>query len=412
MKIDTQIPAGYKQSVLGFIPKEWHVVNLGEIFEFKNGINASKESYGTGIKFINVMEVIYNNVITSKIIPGTIQIEESQKQLYSVKNGDVLFNRTSETTNEIGLSSVYLDSELVVFGGFVIRGRSVDKSLVDNFKKFCFRSDALRRQIIKGGQGAVRSNIGQGDLEKIKLLVPPLSEQKAIADLLSTWDRAIDLTSKLIAKKEQRKKWLVQQLITGKKRLRGFTQRWKIQKLGDFLIERDTKSIIPNEFEILTSSRRGLIYQKEYFKKQVASEDNTGYKVILKGDFTYRSMSDDATFVFNQLDFAENGLISPAYAVFYLEGINDKYLKYLINSYSFRRYVNREIQGGTRVAFRFSSLAEVRLPIPSISEQAVIAEVLDTADKELQLLQQQLDRLREQKKGLMQQLLTGKKRIA
>src|SRR5665213_1879478 len=97
----------YKNSTFGLIPKNWNVKELGGLFEFKNGINAGKESYGKGVKFINVMEVIYNDFITSDMIPGSVQITSEQSKLYKVKNGDVLFNRTSETTDEIGLTSVY-----------------------------------------------------------------------------------------------------------------------------------------------------------------------------------------------------------------------------------------------------------------------------------------------------------------
>lgn len=214
------------------IPSDWEVMELGELFDFKNGINASKESYGNGVKFINVMEIIYHNFITADKIPGSVIISDKQIEDFLVKRGDVLFNRTSETTDEIGLAAVYLDDEKVVFGGFVIRGVSKNKSLDDLFKKYCFHSKIVRNQIIKGGQGAVRSNIGQGDLEKVELPLPPLREQTAIAQLLSTWDNAITKTQALIAQKELRKKWLMQNLLTGKMRLKGFSGEWKEYKLN------------------------------------------------------------------------------------------------------------------------------------------------------------------------------------
>lgn len=203
------------------IPSDWEVKDLGQLFDFKNGINAGKESYGTGVKFINVMEIVNNDSFTAEEIPGTVQITKEQKRLYLVQNGDVLFNRTSETTDEIGLSSVYYGSEDAVFGGFVIRGKPIDRIVNDNFKKYCFRSRIVREQIVKSGQGAIRTNIGQGDLEKVKVPLPPLPEQRAIASLLSTWDEAIGKTQALMAQKELRKKWLMQNLLTGRKRLKG-----------------------------------------------------------------------------------------------------------------------------------------------------------------------------------------------
>lgn len=116
-------PQGYKQTSIGIIPEDWEVKELKDFLEFKNGINSEKDNYGSGFKFINVMEVIYNNIITDNLIKGSVLISESEKELYKVNIGDLLFNRTSETPSEIGLTSVYAGNDKnVVFGGFVIRG--------------------------------------------------------------------------------------------------------------------------------------------------------------------------------------------------------------------------------------------------------------------------------------------------
>ncbi|GAF05728.1 GIY-YIG nuclease family protein [Saccharicrinis fermentans] len=182
---------GYKKTKIGWIPEEWELVKLGEKFEFKNGINADKSAYGTGVRFVNVMEVVNNNYITHNDIPGSLVVTKSQLMTYKVSRGDVLFNRTSEIPEEIGLTAVYLDDANPVFGGFVIRGTSKDNSLYELFKKDCFNSSILRKQIIVRGQGAVRANIGQKDLQSVLLPLPPLPEQQKIAQILSTWDKGI-----------------------------------------------------------------------------------------------------------------------------------------------------------------------------------------------------------------------------
>jgi type I restriction enzyme S subunit len=180
------------------LPDGWEMHSLGELFTFKNGVNTEKASYGKGIKFINVMDVLQGNSITPDIIPGQITLPDKKMKENLVKKGDVLFNRTSETPEEIGMTSVYLDDEDVVFGGFVIKGHPIDNKLDNMFKKYCFFSEKVRKEIIRRGQGAVRANIGQNDLSKVSMMLPPLPEQKAIADLLSTWDEAIENTEKLI----------------------------------------------------------------------------------------------------------------------------------------------------------------------------------------------------------------------
>ncbi|UJH90561.1 restriction endonuclease subunit S [Antarcticibacterium sp. 1MA-6-2] len=187
-----EVRSGYKRTRLGWIPKNWLVQSLGEILDFKNGVNAEKESYGKGKKFINVMEVIKYNVITDSNIPGMVILSDSAFRQNQVKSGDILFNRTSETNDEIGITALYLGDEDVVFGGFVIRGRPKNAVLTNDFKKYGFSTSIVRKQIISKGQGAVRTNIGQKDLEKVYLAIPSKNEQQKIATVLSTWDKAIE----------------------------------------------------------------------------------------------------------------------------------------------------------------------------------------------------------------------------
>lgn len=166
------------------VPQGWKYIKFGKIFTFKNGVNADKTFYGNGIKFINVMDVFKSNVIVTEDMDGKVSLPEKAINDHLVINGDILFNRTSEVAEEIAMSSVYLGNERVVFGGFVIRARPKGNILDDMFKKYCFCSVIVRKEIIRRGQGAIRSNIGQSDLCKIAMLIPPLFEQKKIAEIL------------------------------------------------------------------------------------------------------------------------------------------------------------------------------------------------------------------------------------
>lgn len=256
-------------------------------------------------------------------------------------------------------------------------------------------------------QGAGRYKLTKAALEKLPILLPPLPEQRKIAAILRTWDEATEKLGKLLASKVRYHSWLEWQII-GEKTAR---HDWTATKLGDILIECKARSAEHDEYPVLTSSRRGLFLQSEYFSKQVTSSDNTGYKVVGRGDFTYRSMSDDGLFVFNRLLKHERGIISPAYGVFRAKGANPAFLAHFLNSSYFAQLLARETQGGTRKALRFSALSEMVVDLPALSEQQRIASALDQSNCEIELIKEQMEALSRQKRGLMQKLLTGEWRV-
>lgn len=396
------------------IPSEWDVFELGQLFEFKNGINAGKESYGKGVKFINVMEVIYHDFITPDMIPGTVQISDEQKELYLVKDGDVLFNRTSETIEEIGMSAVYNGNEDVVFGGFVIRGRPILNAIDPVYKRYCLRSSIVRNQIIKGGQGAVRTNIGQGDLSLVKIALPPIAEQKSIGQILCTIDLTIQKVEQLINQKELRKKWLMQQLLTGKKRLKGFGGEWKFVRFKE--IYSQVKQKAGNDKHLVLSvTKDGIVSQAEYFNKEIASEDTSPYLLVRKGDMVMSGLN----FWMGSIDVLseyEAGMVSPAYKVFEIHNpeISAEFMKTFVRSeIMLQCLIGSSVVGASIVRRNLDreTLDEWSFKIPSLKEQTAIAQVLQAADKEISLLRLKAEKLREKKKGLMQQLLTGKIRV-
>lgn len=209
----------FKDSPIGRIPESWKVKQLGDLFSFKNGVNAGKESYGKGIKFINISEILSKSFMEYKDIPGQVDISDKEIENNLVEKGDILFNRTSETPEELGMTSVYLSDDPVVFGGFVIRGKPLNDYLDLNFKRYCFHSNSLRGQTVNLGQGAVRANIGQESLSKILMAVPPLDEQKSIAKVLVGIDDSIFEKSKVLRAKKLLKKGIMQDLLTGKVRV-------------------------------------------------------------------------------------------------------------------------------------------------------------------------------------------------
>lgn len=284
------------------------------------------------------------------------------------------------------------------------------------FLDFYFQShinanNYLKRIVNKGAKNTILVS-NQGFLHNRILLPNDVTEQQKIVEILMTQDKVIALKEKLLEAKKKQKKWLIQNLLTGRIRLVGFKEVWKKEKLGKYLIEYNEKSTKNNQFPVLTSSRRGLFLQSDYYNREVASEDNTGYNVVPYGYFTYRHMSDDNVFVFNINTIVPKGIVSTLYPVFTTKNINDVFLAAILNyGEEFSRFVRTQKQGGSRTYIYFSKLNNLILTIPQFEEQTAIAERLIVADKEIELLAKDLESQKNLKKYLMQQLLTGKIRV-
>jgi type I restriction enzyme, S subunit len=268
--------------------------------------------------------------------------------------------------------------------------------------------------------GSTRTRIARSELGKMKIPLPPLPEQKAIAQVLSTADAAIQTTEKLITQKELRKKWLMQQLLTGKKRLMGFGGEWKEKKLSELFYRVIRKNTEGNTTVVTISAQRGFVRQTDFFNKNIASEITDNYFLVERGEFCYnKSYSNGypwgATKRLNDFDKA---VVTTLYICF---GVKDEKKT---NPEYFEQYfgANHLDKGLTKIAHEGgrahgllnvtpSDFFSLKVTVPSNEEQTAIAQVLQAADKEISLLKAKAEKLREQKKGLMQQLLTGKKRL-
>ena len=167
-------------------------------------------------------------------------------------------------------------------------------------------------------------------------------------------------------------------------------------KLESFLEDTSEKTTRNNQYPVLTSSKSGLYLQSDYFNKQVASTDNTGYKVIRRGEFTYRAMSDTGEFFPNMLECADIGIVSPAYPVFRITKpsvIVPEYLKYFFKSDSFQFSIASFAQGSTRTSIKYAKLKTVTIELPAITDQKHIIAVLNKTAAIIEKRKQQLSEL-------------------
>lgn len=254
-------------------------------------------------------------------------------------------------------------------------------------------------------------------LRTLKIAVPPLSEQEEIAEILGTWDRAIEKIDDLIAARERRKKALMQQLLKGKTRVPGYdSQDWKEKRLGDYFEYFSNRNSGGEQLTVLSCSKvHGIIPQEDKFDKRVASKDTSNYKVVEEGDLVYDPMLLwDGSIGF--LKDVQKGVVSPAYYTFKFEGddLDQVFFEHLLESH-YVQYQYEAISQGTNTRRQKAprqAFLGIEVEVPPREERHAIARILRKLGDELQMLREERDALQRQKKGMMQKLLKGKVRVS
>ena len=413
--MSSQVPKGYRQTEVGIIPEDWEVETFGSLFTFQNGVNADKSSYGQGVSFINVLEPITYSHIYGPEIQGKVTLPKTALASYSVQCGDVLFNRTSEVQEEVGLASTYLGAEQVVFGGFVIRGRPTGEDFCPIYSGYALRAAFIRSQIIPLGQGAIRANIGQQSLRLVFAPVPPFLEQCAIASTLSDIDNLLASLDQLIAKKRDLKQATMQQLLTGKKRLPGFEEEWIEKKLGeiaDKIVGGGTPSRSVSEYwngdvpwmTVKDFSNYSPFKTIEYISKR--GLEHSASNLIPKNTLIVSTRMALGKCVIPKVDMSINQDLK---AIFTPKDIDCLFLYYWF-CFSEEEIFNLG-SGSTVMGISLPDLKSIRLHIPPLPEQTAIAKMLSDIDTELTTLETRRTKTQALKQAMMQQLLTGQTRL-
>ena len=196
--------------------KEWEEHALAEYLDFKNGLNPDVKRIGRGLPFISVMDILADGTINYDSIRGKVEATEREIENFSVEKGDILFQRSSETLEDVGRANVYMDNRTAVYGGFVIRGRKIG-DYNPLFFKYLLSTPLARKRTCRMGAGAQHFNIGQGGLSKISLCFPLMEEQNKIARLLSLIDERIATQNKIIDKLQSLIKGIAQNVARNNK---------------------------------------------------------------------------------------------------------------------------------------------------------------------------------------------------
>ena len=387
-------------------PSVWKVVRLGEICNVKQGLQ------------IPISERFCENAQNRYFYITNEFLKEKSEVKYYIENppesticfcDDILMTRTGNTgmvvTNVFGVFhnnffKIAYDRQLIKKEYFV----------------FFLTGPKIQSEILKRAGSSTIPDLNHSDFLSIKIPLPPLDEQKKIAEILSTWDEAINLTINLIESKKQFKKALMQNLLTAKIRFPQFKDEWKIirlKKISSRVTRRNQNNRCQNVLTI--SAQSGLINQTDFFNKQVASKDLSNYILLKKGEFAYnKSYSAGYSFgAFKRLKFYEEGVASPLYIYFkFNDDVCSDFFEFYFDAGQANRQIKDIVQEGARnhglLNLSIDDFFNIKIRMPNLKEQQKIAEVLTACDDEINLLNLKLENLKKQKQGLMQNLLSGK----
>jgi type I restriction enzyme, S subunit len=395
------------------VPSGWEVVSLDELFDFSNGVNADKSAYGVGVPFASVLEVITNEALTDRLIPGRINLSPTLVARYQVRHGDVLFNRTSETQEEVGLASVYVGRSMIVFGGFVFRGRPKTRRLDVGYSQYALRAYSVREQITAYGQGGIRANIGQRDLKSVQVIIPTVTEQRRVAEVLADIDRQIGALKRLLVKRQAIQRGMLQWLcraraVSGSSAALGSVTAWLSGGTPDRTNTSYWSGNIPwisattlKDLEV-NSSNQGLTAAGVKAGSQMAPVGAT--LLLVRGSALHseiRASLVTAPVCFNQ----DVKALIPSKCVI------PKFLTYSIHSNADGLLRLVTSAGNTAGVLDTSVVKGLSIWMPDKTEQLRVVKILDDVSTETKSLRKRLAKAKAIKQGMMQELLTGRTRL-
>ena len=401
------VPEGYKKGKIGIVPVEWDEVPFSTLF-------ASTSEYTDDLEQYPLYSLTIEDGITAKTEryerSHLVKKENSYKVVrpndYAYNPMNIRFGAVARHKGDIPVAvSGYYDIFTTI--------HESDRAFMDSFLT-CGPMITYYNKVSTGSL-IEKQRVHFSDFMEFSLALPSIEERKKIAEILTAQDRIIELKEKLLAEKQRQKKHLMQQLLTGKKRLPGFDGEWLSVAIGRFIHELDERTTCNNQHEILSVTKNGIVRQYDHFNKQIASEDNTGYKILRRNNLAFSTMN----LWMGSVDVLENyeiGIISPAYKVFSFDskmmdtGFGKQFMR---SEFMIWLYKSNSEQRASvvRRTLALKALLSAKVKIPALKEQLAIATVLRAADKEIDLLRQDIEQEKQKKKALMQLLLTGIVRV-
>ena len=388
---------------------EWSEHKFENIFDIKNGLNKGKDYFGEGIQILNYMDVNKYELNTENTIKGLVELTDDEIERYSVKPNDLFFTRTSETSEEIGLTSAYMGNTIkCVFSGFLLRARpKIDVNSL--FFAYYLRSPRQRNNIIKFSSITTRALISGGNLSKMKIKYPGIEEQNKIANLFLILDKKVELLEKKYREYQCFKKYLMQKLFAQELRF-NFNDEWKVVKL-ETLIEKGKAGGTPSSTnsnyyngDIPFLSIKDMTEQGKYIvktEKSITEEglNNSSAWIIPKYSLLYSIYASIGLVAINRAEISTSQAI---YGIILKKGVSLEYMYYYL--IYFKKNIHRYVETGTQGNLNAKLLKSFEILLPSLEEQEMIVNMLSLADEKIENLEKEIGKMNEFKKGLLQQM--------
>ena len=364
---------------------EWSSQPLTDFMNFKNGLNPDAKRFGRGTKFISVMDILNNQYICYDNIRASVELQDGDIETYGVDYGDILFQRSSETLEDVGRANVYLDSKPAIFGGFVIRGKSKG-NYNPLFFRYLLASPTARKRIIVKGAGAQHFNIGQDGLSKVSLDIPRLSEQEKIGKLLQCVDARIATQNKIIEDLKKLKSAIRKKMFSLLKD--EYTESFEINQLLDY--EQPTAYIVANdEYSTDTSLTPVLTANKGF----ILGYTDEKFGIYQKGECI---IFDDFTMDAKYVSFPFKVKSSAIKILTAKPNVNLRFM------FEYLSYWELKSEGHKR--HYISEIASLVIELPSKERQSIIASLMTSLNSKLDIEAKTKIRYEEQKRYLLSQM--------
>ena len=408
----------YKKTKFGLIPNDWEIKKLKNIGNSTIGLTYSPKDV---VDEEGILVLRSSNIKDGRLsFQDNVYVKKNVPEKLLLKKGDILVCSRNGSRSLIGKNVLITEDTNYTFGAFML----VFRSKYNEYLYQLFQTNMYQKQI-QANLGATINQITTKDLNSFQFPFPKSEkEQKKIISILSTWDKAIELKEKLIEQKKELKKGLMQKLLTGEVRLPGFEEEWeevKLGELGDFKTSSVDKKVNKNDIEILLVNymdvyRNRVIDNTIDFMKVTATEKQIETFNVQYGDVLFTPSSETPDDIgHSAVVKVDSAKILYSYHLVRLRfkrEMDVDFKAYVFNSSNLLREFSKRATGATRYTLSLSDFKESTIRIPKdITEQKAIGTVLLNSEREIRLLKKELEMLKQQKKGLMQLLLTGKVRV-